>query len=209
MRRLAPLCVLLAACGSPTDSGSGSGTLFATIEVSGEPNSTKIEVELLARGNPVIGANVAFEDHDTEQTFVAEQKSAGSYRTTLEGYVRTLKVKITSGEDDLEATLEGPAPHVITRPQNNAIVARRDFDTLLVEWEADDAADRVEIDVKDGEKLELSDDPFSAELPLGGLRNGEQKVEVLRETNVDLDGGAEGSRMRSRYVVDNRFTLEG
>lgn len=209
MNRYWPALLLVAACGSPTDPGSGSGTLFATIEITAEPKSTKIEVELLARGNPVIGANVAFTDHDTDEAYVAEQNSAGSYRTTLEGYVRTLRVKVTAGEDDLEATLEGPAPHVITRPPNNAIVRRGDFDELLVEWEADDPADRVEIDPEDADRIELSDDPGSAELPIGGLKNGEQKLEVLRETSVELSGGATGSRMRSRYVVDNRFTLEG
>jgi len=32
---------------------------------------------------------------------------------------------------------------------------------------------------------------------------------VTRETSVDLDGGVSGSRMRTRYTVDNRFTIEG
>lgn len=199
----------LAACGSPTDSGFGTETLFATIEVTGEPDNTKIEVELLARGNPVVGANVAFTNLDTDEAIVAEQRSAGSYRARVDGYARTLRVRITAGEDELEAALEGPSPHVITRPANNAIVRRGDFDRLKIEWEADSAADRVVIDPEDAEKLELSEDPFTAELPLGGLKNGEQKLEVTRETSVDLDGGAAGSRMRSRYVVDNRFTLEG
>lgn len=203
------LALLLVGCGSATDPGSGTGTLFATIDVDAEPDSTKIEVELLARGNPVVGANVAFTNVDTDEAIVAEQRSAGSYRVTVDGYQRTLRVKITSGEDELEATLEGPAPHVITRPQNDAIVRRADFDQLLVEWDADAAADRIEVDPEDGEKITLEEDPGEVRLPLGGLQNGEQRVKVLRENVVELEGGAAGSRMRTSYEVDNRFTLEG
>ena len=92
---------------------------------------------------------------------------------------------------------------------NNAIVRRADFDQLLVEWEADAAADRIEVDPEDGEKITMEEDPGEVRLPLGGLQNGEQRVKVLRENVVELEGGAAGSRMRTSYEVDNRFTLEG
>lgn len=204
----APL-LLLVACGNGTDSGSGTETLFTTIEVTGRPDDTKVEVELSARGNPVVGANVVFTDVDRELTVTAEGKNSGKYQANFSGYARTLRVKITSGEDTLEAQLRGPAPHVITRPPNDAIVRRADFEVLDVEWEADDPAESVEVIPEDGDKLELMQDDFEATLPLGPLKNGSQKLSVERETSVDLSGGTEGSRFRSRYKVDNRFTLEG
>lgn len=201
-------CATLA-CGNGTDSGSGTGTLFTTIEVTGRPDDTKIELELSARGNPVVGANVVFTDVDREQTVTAEGKNAGKYQANFNGYARTIRVQVTSGEDNLEAQLRGPAPHVITRPPNDAIVRRAEFEVLDVEWDADDPADSVEVIPEDGDKLKLDQDNFEATLPLGPLKNGSQKLSVERETSVDLSGGTEGSRFRSRYKVDNRFTLEG
>lgn len=196
------------ACGNGTDSGSGTGTLFTTIEVSGRPDSTKVEAEITARGNPVVGANVVFTDVERSQPVTAEGKSSGKYQANFQGYVRTLKVQITSGDDTLEAQLEGPAAHVITRPPNDAIVRRADFEVLDVEWDADAAADSVEVVPEEGNKLSLDHDDFEATLPLGPLKNGSQKLSVERGTSVDLAGGTEGSRFRSRYKVDNRFTLE-
>jgi len=203
------LASLVSACGPGTDSGSGSGTLFATIEVTGRSSDTKIELSLMARGNPVIGANVVFTDLDNDEAKTAEMKSQGNYRADFSRYARVLGVKITSGDDTLEASLAGPAPHVITRPANDFIVRRADFEVLQVEWEADDPADSVEVIPEDAQKVTLMDDPFEARIPLGALKNGAQKISVERETAVDLSGGTEGSRMRSRYKVDNRFTLEG
>jgi hypothetical protein len=203
------LAAALAACGGRTDPGSGTNTLFVLIEVNGKPDSTSIEANIEARGNGVVGANVVFEDLDRRVMAVGEQRSAGSYRASIAGYARALSVRIVSADDELEAQLEGPAPHVITRPENDVIVDRKSFETLKIEWEADDRADRVEIIPQGAEKITLDGDPFEARIPLGGLENGSHDLEVIRENDVDLDGGTAGSRMRTRYTVDNRFTLEG
>ena len=206
----AALALALAACGSATDPGSGTRTLFATVEITGKPDNTKVEVELMARGNPVVGANVVFRDLERDLTVIADRGGkAGNYRAMFPGHARTLSLRIVAADDHLEATLEGPADHVITRPPNNAIVRRRDFEVLRVEWEADGGADRVEVKPEKGSLIRLEGDPFAADVPLGALPNGEQKISVTRETSVELRGGTSGSRMRARYEVDNRFTLEG
>jgi hypothetical protein len=207
--RFAGLLAFAVSCGGKTDPGGGSGSLFVLAEISGKPDSTSIEIEVKAGGNEVIGANVVLEDVDRGKRATAEERSAGLYRAALEGYARTLSLKIVSGDDDLEAQLEGPAPHVITRPENNAIVQRRDFDNLLIEWQAEGPAERVEIVPQGTDPIVLEGDPFEFRIPLGGLENGEHKISVTRETTVDLRGGSVGSRMRTRYTVDNRFTLEG
>lgn len=209
MRALIFAGLLAIACGPRTDPGDGSDSLFVLAEIAGKPDSTSIEVEIKAAGNPVIGANVVFEDLDRGKTATAEGQSAGLYRAAIEGYARILSIRIVAGRDDLNAQLEGPAPHVITYSLNDAIVQRKDFDFLLVRWEAEDPADRVEVVPEGAETVELDGDPFEVRIPLGGFLNGEHKLEVTRETSVDLDGGTEGSRMRTRYTVDNRFTLEG
>jgi hypothetical protein len=195
--------------GGRTDTGTGTGTLLAAIEVEGSANGTSIDVMLTLRGNPVPSANVVFTDVDSGQTLALDQIQSGAYRGSFGNYHRTLKVKITSGDDTLSATLEGPSPHVITRPPNDAIVERAGFMFLRVEWQAPSAAQRVVI-VPDGiDPITLDGDPFFATIPLMALKDQTQMIEVRRETSVDLAGGAQGSKMTTRYKVDNSFTLEG
>src|SRR5687767_10914123 len=91
---------------SGTDPGSGSNTLFANVEIAGREDSTQIEVELKLRGNPVVGANVVATDDDSGVAATLEGPSAGIYKGRLMGYAQTIALKITSGEDELEAQLE-------------------------------------------------------------------------------------------------------
>jgi hypothetical protein len=209
MRALPILLILIlgAAC-AKTDPGGGSGTLFVLAEIVATSDTTNVEVSVMLRGNPVTGANVAVTDDDTGEDINLEGRTAGIYTTTIHGYARTLGLQITSGNDELDAQLEGPAAHRITRPPNDARVLRKDFTVLRVEWEAEDPADRVEVVAEKTAPLSLEGDTFEAEVPLATLENGDQRIAVTRETTVELAGGTEGSRMRSRYKVDNRFTLE-
>ncbi len=192
-----------------TDPGFGTRTLFVTAEISGKPDSTAIEIEIEAAGNPVIGANVVLKDLDRKKTATAESESSGLYRTTLEGYARALSLRIVSGDDHLEAKLEGPAPHTIVYPLNDAMLTRQGVDQLLIRWEAEDHAESVEVVPQGSEKVELDGDPHQTRIPLEGLENGLHKVTVTRSNSVELRGGTTGSRMRTRYTVDNHFHLEG
>jgi hypothetical protein len=205
---LIALSLLGPGCADGTDPGDGSGTLVALVEASGRPDRTSVEVSLRAGDSPVAGANVVFTDVEREREVTAEMKGAGEYRATFPGYARTLRVRIVEGDDFLEGQLRGPAPHVITRPPNDAIVRRGQFTDLRVEWAADDPADRVEVDLDGLDRVELEGDPFTLDLPLAEVKDGEQDLSIRRETEVALEGGRPGSRMRARYEVDNRFTVE-
>ncbi|MBI4821952.1 MAG: hypothetical protein HY791_37185 [Deltaproteobacteria bacterium] len=197
----------ICACGG-TSAGGGSGTLSAKIEVALKSDSTKISVDLHLKEQPVRGANVVATDWETEAQATLEDKQGGRYETILHGYVRTVAIKVTSGDDELDGRLEGPAPFEITRPPANAIVRRGDSDVLSIEWASEAAAERVEIRAEGVEPVTLEEDLFHYDLPLGLVQNGDQKLSIARETAVDLAGGTEGSRMRARSEVDNRFTLE-
>ncbi|MBI2377472.1 MAG: hypothetical protein HYV07_25955 [Deltaproteobacteria bacterium] len=207
MSRAALLGLFVAACGGSSP-GSGTGTLFAEALIEARADSTKVRVDLLLRGEPVRGANVVVTDEDTTALHTLEDKKGGRYELVLNGYVRTLSLKVTSGNDELDGRLVGPAPFVVTRPPNNAIVRRGESEVLSVEWEAEDPADRVEIRAQGAEPISIAGDPFSYDLPIGAIANGDQKLRVARETEIHLEGGVSGSRMVSRSEVDNRFTLE-
>jgi hypothetical protein len=215
MKRLAfALLVALSAC-ARTSAGSGTGNLYVEADIQGKPGSTKMSVIVKRQGNVVVGANVFLEDLDTGRTKNLEgrgdsdqKKGDYSYEGTWDGYVRAISLKITSGDAELEGALEGPSEHEITRPPDNFIVRRGDGSVLTVEWSVDARADRAVIDAEGIDPIEIEGDPGSAELPLDALPQGDQKVSVERETSVELQGGTEGSRIRARYKVDNRFTLE-
>lgn len=193
---------------SRSDSGSGSRTLLAQVEVQATGESTIIEAQVQLRGAPVAGATVVVRDPDGDRSVTLEGRAGGLYRGTLSGYARTLELVITSGADHLDATLEGPAAHVITRPPNDARVRRAGFATLRVEWDAEDVAEHVDVAVG-ATTASVEGDAWEADLPLAPISDGAHTVSVTRETSIDLAGGVAGSRMRSRYKVDNRFTLEG
>ena len=201
---------LVAACGSKTDPGSGTQTLTARVEISASPERTVIEVALSAGRNPIAAADVRVEDVDRGGTTTAEAGAPGSFRASFNGYARTVRIELSTPDGGrLEAQLEGPAPHVITRPTEGARVRRAGFETLKVTWDADDDAQAVVLRGGDGDPVRLEGDPGEGELPLAPLLDGPQTLQVERETRVDLHGGIPGSQMRSRYAVDISFTLEG
>ena len=91
----------LTACGG-TDPGSGTGTLFASLEADGRPDSTRVRVVVKKRGNPVIGANVVVTDGESGVAKNLEGLGSDTtadyrYEGTFNSYVRTLELKITSG----------------------------------------------------------------------------------------------------------------
>ena len=206
------LTALFAAGCVQTDPGTGSETLYTICEIDAQADNTQLSVLLKNRGNSVIGANVVVVDRTTERSLNLEGGERGDgyrYEGVFSGYAQIVQLRITSGEDELEAQLVGPSPHEITRPPNDAIVRRGSFDSLTVNWDADDSADKVVIRVNDENPLTVDDDEFTADFPISDLQNGAHSISVERENSVKLSGGAAGSIMRIRYKVDNRFTIEG
>lgn len=213
MARAAPIlaaALSVAGCGSKTDPGGGTETLSVLVEcLFGASDRTAIEVDLRsAASNPIAGATVRLEDVDRGNEATAAMESPGSYRGSFGGYARTIRVELeTPDGDTLYAQLEGPAPHVLTRPPDGAIVERGGFETLKITWDAAAPAEAAEVEAGDGQPVRVDGDPGEAELPLAPLLNGPQTLRVLRETTVELAGGLPGSRMRSRYETRAEFTL--
>lgn len=207
MRPLSALLLLLAGCGV-TSTGTGTGTLYVEATSKGKPDSTELEVIVRRAGEAVMGANVYVEDVEGAVAARSLEPKGKAYEGRFPGYVRGMRLKVTAGEDELEAALEGPSAHLITNPPAGGLVLRGTAEILTIEWSAEGPADRVRIDAEALDEVLVEGDPGEYALPLAGLKDGDQKVEVRRETSVDLAGGVAGSVWRARYEVDNRFTLK-
>ena len=135
------------ACGSKTNPGSGTQTLTVLVEVTRPAGQgadrTVVEVDLRsAGGNPIAAAEVRLEDVDRGGETMATNEAPGSFRGSFNGYARTIRLDLTTPDGDaLDAQLEGPAPHVISRPPEGSMVSRGNFETLKVTWDATDAAE--------------------------------------------------------------------
>ncbi|MFO0722257.1 MAG: hypothetical protein U1E65_00655 [Myxococcota bacterium] len=211
---LVALFALGSGCGG-TSPGGGTRTLYVEATSTGKPDGTEFVVLVLKGGNNVPGANVFLEDRaNGKQTNLVghgdPSKKKGEYR--YEGragyYVESLRLKVTVGDDSLEAALDGPHPHLITRPGNNDIIAAATGEALGVEWSRNGLADRVHIRPEGVPEVVLEQDPGQTTVPLGPLKSGDQKLEVARENQVTLAGGTEGSVWKASYGVENRFTLQ-
>lgn len=209
MRRLACTAALLfIGCGAATDPGSGTQTLTALVEILGTAERTVIEVDLRAGANPIAGASIQLEDVNRGNSTAATGEN-GSFRASFNGYARTIHIQIdTPDGDQLQAKLQGPAPHTITRPADGFTVLRGDFETLKVTWDAPEDAEGVELEAADGGPVTFDGDSGQAELPLAPLLSGTQSLTVRRETSVELAGGIPGSKMRSRYETQVQFVLQ-
>lgn len=204
------LWLAITAC-SATDPGSGSGTLLVVADAFGKPDSTQLVVEVRKGAEPVRAASVEMEDVQRGRVHQLEEIGEGSqrrYESVIDEYVPILRLRIRSGNDLLEATLEGPTVHQITRPPDGARVARGSDEFLTVRWEAAAPAGGVTITPEGAPPLEVDGSQTSINVPLSGLQDGDQVLRVERSTETALAGGVDGSRMTVRYKVDNRFTLE-
>lgn len=198
----------MSGCGGDTDPGSGSNTIKAVVLVEADSGRTQAEVLLNApNGNPILGANVVFVDREKDENLTAEMPQAGNYRVTVNRYVQKLGLRIVAADDELQARLLGPAPHVITRPPVGAIVRRGDFESIKIDWESEQKAEAVRIRLA-GEDVELSGDNGSGDVPLTNVPDGANTVVVIRSTSVELAGGLDGSEMTISYEASADFSLE-
>lgn len=120
------------------DPGSGTKTLYAGVGLSASTvtGGTAINVVdvVLARGMrggaPVSGATVTLAAGGTTVT-PTEGAIAGTYEANGFAWQPSWQLQITSGSDQLQATIAAPGATTITSPANGATVAAGD---LTVQW---------------------------------------------------------------------------
>ncbi len=203
----------LAACGTYTDGGDGSGTL--TVEATarfapGNDEGMRLRVNITKDGQDVDDATVVFEDGDSTDTFFAEAQGNGRYEfnTGSRGYRRKLELKISreGTDDELEGKLEGPGPFRIEQPANDDLVEISDGDDLEIIWVTEDGikADEVRVEVDEADYQDTDDDDDGQlEVPRARLRLGPDQIEIHRINRVKLEGGAGNSSFTISYEATN------
>ncbi len=213
----APL--LFAACGGYTDEGDGTKTLRVEANVvyrGGGANEISAVVDVTKSGDPVVGADVRLIDGDTDEVLELTGNAPGMgnesrYSGTLEGYHRRLALEVKSGDDELDAKLEGPGRHTILEPKNNDSLTKDDIgDELDVEWSVEDgiAADQVVLVLDTGQDFETVDNGHYDDIPGDEVPRGSRTLDIRRTNRVLLAGGTTGSIFELGYQASNDFVVE-
>ena len=216
MKRLACAvgAFLLVGCGY-TSAGDGTGTLLVVARgslVAGAGNRMQLQVDVSRDGADVEDAVVRLTDPEDDASVVLAYQNGGRYTGQLTGYHRRLALEVQSGSDALSARLEGPGPHVLTRPQAGERYTLGSLGGGLdVRWRVDDGlrADTVRVELDGaGYETELDLDEGKWTVPVNRLQTGSEEVRVARSNSVVLAGGVSGSSFEITYEVRNAFDID-
>lgn len=212
------LLVGLWSCGF-ADSGDGTNTVgvYGTMRCAYPVLQTFVTYKLTDGSGPLIGANVTLIDADSHENIeVPETEEAGTYVAEWPGYHRRIKAHIWRGKDGLRFQMEGPSPHIVSRPAPGTILAPNA--RLEVRWTAPDGirSDRVDVhvDAEDGEPGAplaqtaggtLLRDCGKARLLLQDVEPGAHGLMVSRTTTMSPTGARRGAHVEHTYAVETTF----
>ena len=213
----------LAGCGG-SDPGRGTASLHveAFAVTSGTRDSTQIRVqvrEVDARGQIQAGATVRVrgkEQGEWTLDFVGFDWgpfTGGFHLLSGIDWQGGWHLEVEMGDEHwLEAYLEVPGFTKITQPVANTAYRPDDREPLQVRWEDEErrrARDvRLKLDRNDY-SVRLEGEVKRHEIPVSAFRrDGDERVEVERSTEIDLAGGASGSFFRGSTRHSIGFRVE-
>jgi hypothetical protein len=181
--------------GGSGDPGTGTKTLYAGVGLSasmvaGGSESSGVDV-VLARGMrggaPVSGATVTLTAGGTTVT-PTEGAIAGSYEASGFAWQPSWQLQVSSGSDQLQATIAAPGATTITSPANGATVAAGD---LTVQWTDGFGAKAASTwaDPGNGAQIVQLTDSGMGTVPVSATG----VVTIYRQDAEPLDGGVANS----------------
>lgn len=202
---------MVAGCGY-TDPGDGTETLLvqARITYSAQQARALLDVQIERDGSVVNGASVVVVDAASGRKYELPQ-DGNRYRSSLDDYHRRMRLRVESDADALEAQIEGPGPHTIAQPENNARLSSTELSNLRVAWKTSDGlrADEVRIRLnEDTCRLTTGRDVGNASLACAEEASGAATLVVERVNRVQLAGGTAGSSMELGYRASNQLIVE-
>ncbi|MCS6798624.1 MAG: hypothetical protein NZ898_08840 [Myxococcota bacterium] len=199
------------------DPGRGTGTLRVEARIESEPDRgetsvdddamrTRFEVDVRdASGARVGGARVVV-DSVFGQVTLREGGCGRDYCGEQSGYAPAYALEVERGADYVEGVrIQSPPWHRVTQPDAGANVPGDE--PLRVVW-SPTGADRAHVETHEY-RIELDGDPGSHEIPVGGLRSRddrleEERIRVRRERRLGISGVLESGTI----VVSVRNGIE-
>lgn len=190
------------------DSGGGSGALLVRADIESDDGGADFEVTVERSGQDVDDAAVVIGTDGAD--VILERDGEGHYRGEDGDWSATYSIEVTAGDDWLDGWLDAPdLPYLVDPDPAEAFDPHQAEDgVVVVTWEGD-LAMSVRVKTKDFEWSGA--DEGGVEIPAAMFEEEDQEIEISRENQIDLDGGAPGSVLsvesdaRTRLVVLNPF----
>lgn len=214
----AAAALALAGCGS--DPGSGTETLYveATARTDGSSGGTQLIVVVRqdsANGECITDATVTMiGEKGSEHALPYEGVGCfGWYRKSNLAWESGWRLRIESGADKLEGFVAGPGVTTIESPTPGQAFSRGAQEPLRVRWkdESGRSAETVEVRLDEGDyEVARTDDPGQREIPytVWSQAVDQERVEVIRTTDVNLAGGVTGSFLRAISTARVQFEVQ-
>ncbi|HEU5059884.1 MAG TPA: hypothetical protein VFU21_25310 [Kofleriaceae bacterium] len=208
---------LAAACGGDDDvagpvdgeSGDGTGALLVRAHIDSDEGGAEIEVSVERDGQDVTDAEVVI-GTDGADVVLDWDGEEGRYRGFDGEWSGWYSIEVTAGDDWLDGGLEAPdRPTLIAPDPSEAFDPHQAEDgVVVVTWDGD-LAMSVRVKTKDFEWSGA--DEGGLEIPAVMFEDEEQEIEIDRENEIDLAGGAPGSALsvetgaKARLIVLNPY----
>lgn len=216
LRLFALLLPLTTACGGDDDvagpvdgdSGGGSGALLVRASIDSEEGGAEVDVSIERAGRDVDDATVVIGTDGAD--LILERDGEGRYRGRDAQWSGWYTIEVTAGDDWLDGGLESPDRPILVDPDPaEAFDPHQAEDgVVLVTWDGDLALS-ARVKTKDFEWSGA--DEGGLEIPAVMFEEDEQEIEIKRENEIDLAGGAAGSFLavetgsKTRLIVLNPF----
>jgi len=215
LRLFAFILPLATACGDddvagPVDgeSGDGTGALLVRAHIDSEEGGAELDVSVERDGQEVNDAEVVIGTDGAD--VLLERDGDGRYRGFDGEWSGWYTIEVTAGDDWLDGGLEAPdRPSLIDPDPSEAFDPHQAEDgVVMVTWDGDFAMS-VRVRTRDFEWSGA--DEGGVEVPAVMFEEEEQEIEISRENEIDLAGGAPGSSLsvetgaRTRVIVVNPY----
>lgn len=189
------------------DRGDGTGALLVRAQIDSEEGGADFDVTVSRDGQEVTDAEIIIgtDGADVALAYDGEQAAYVGGDEVWSGYYT---IDVTAGDDWLNGGLEAPDRPTLIEPADAFDPHQVEEGVVLVTWDGE-LAMSVRVKTKDFEWSGA--DEGGLEIPAVTFEDEEQEIEISRQNEIDLEGGAPGSVLavevdgKARLVVLNPY----
>lgn len=201
--------LLLLACGS--DPGSGTQTLYVDADLSSDGSSAGTQAVIQVRNGGSSGAILhtsiveLIDDRGTKvvvpwEGVVSGQFVLGQFHASQFNWTPGFRLRVTNGNDNLEAFIAGPGLTTILAPTANSTFALNAAQNMTVRWRDDSGkvVTNAEVEVDRVDYKRATEDKGLYDVDYNVFQpSNDERIIVRRWMELPLRGGTTGSTLRS------------